>query len=385
MPIIFSGCHFNSLLYSSNGPDTLNLKKDFPNVTGRIEPLDFNLLVNLCKQLFGEVDDIAYALGFQYSDFTFKYDYTKRIHKEGGFTHFRPFNIDTINTQARLIKLDTNSTEGKRPLIFSEYLFTLTKKNDILDILGNGKTIVGFKPIEDGTYNQFIRSNFIPMININCAFFPPLNYSNYSTTIGGYMTPIEVQFKYLLKTSEKIFSGTNVKNIPVDTSKLEPYFDYLRLKQWNIPLDRLPEGSHLINTLKNYKSYIIALCAILIIILIGYYLKYILLKKRISKGEEEINNFEDLKNHEILDLFSNDKAAILIIDNNNLVNYANETAIKILNIKNTHSILGKPFSSIFILEDDSKFHFCFQEALKLTRESDFKYTKPKKNQITLTR
>lgn len=383
VPIIFAGCHFNSLLYSNNGPDTLNLKKDFPNVTGRIEPIDFNLLVDLSKQLFPEIEDIGYALGFQYSDFTFRHDYMKRIHIEGGFTHFRPFNYDTINTNARLVEIDTISIKKEHPLIFSEYLFTLSKQTDILDFLEKEKRVIAFKPIEDGTYTQFIRSNTMPLLNINSAFFPPLKYNNYSTTIGGYMTPLEKQYEYLLKTSEKIFSGIDVKNIPIDTSKLAPYFDYVRLKEWGIPLDRLPEGSHIINTPKNYKSYFIALCAMFLILSITSLLRHLYLKKRISKEDKNIKELEKIQNDNTLNLFSNEDTAILIIDSNNLISYANKTALKLLKISDIVSTIGKPFSSAFILEDDSRFHFCFYDALNLIRESKIEYTEPKKIKLHL--
>lgn len=65
--------------------------------------------------------------------------------------------------------------------------------------------------------------------------------------IGGYMAEnYEVGYEAGIMAA-KILTGTPVASIPVKAIELKPIFNWQQLQRWNIPIDKLPANSIILN------------------------------------------------------------------------------------------------------------------------------------------
>lgn len=115
--------------------------------------------------------------------------------------------------------------------------------------------------------------------------------------IGGCMLSGRLQGEHAGKLAVRILNGEQVSRIPVEVSKnTSCMFDYEQLARFNIPVDKLPKDSEIINKpfsfFEAYKSLVImagiifSLLVVFIIILLSYLGKISRMKSELQKSNE---------------------------------------------------------------------------------------------------
>ncbi len=93
--------------------------------------------------------------------------------------------------------------------------------------------------------------------------------------VGGYVWTMEANANRLAELTSQVAAGARASNIPVESARTTPMFDWRQLQRWNIREDRLPENSVIrfreFSLWQQFKWRIIAVIAMIVLqsLLIG--------------------------------------------------------------------------------------------------------------------
>ena len=116
--------------------------------------------------------------------------------------------------------------------------------------------------------------------------------------LGGYITPIEEQYKSSVKAVSNILKGKKRQGTPVVEASKFYMADWKELERWHIPLNKLPEDCRIINMpfAERYKTHLIILGCILATSIIVVILSLLRLYRRENKNKQQAQ--ESLKKGE---------------------------------------------------------------------------------------
>lgn len=274
----------NTPIVFSNVIIPLYIIKDFTHITGQLETIDYRQAYELGKKLFGEVDELQIAFGFQREDFQLRDTIQAQMKDLPEFTFFRNFHengpegapVDTVRDPATV----------SHPLTISYDLPTVWNRDQFTRYYKRTDSIrhFGIKARGEVIFSDFMRYQLQPFIGVTNSYFHDEGFGSRSHhgVIGGYFNTVGKQVDKAVGSCLRIMKGEPAESIPIDTGIRTPIFDWKLMQYWGISESQLPKGSIVVNEPFNlkYRTLLIAgdIIAKILVILLAVYLI------RVSKG-----------------------------------------------------------------------------------------------------
>lgn len=256
----------------------LPIMDKYPQLTGQLETVDYRQAYELGKRLFGEIDELQIAYGFQREDFLLADTAKAQLKDIPEFTFFRDYVIEGPENAP----LDTvrDPATVARPLTIGFDVPTVWRRDQFSRYYQHSDSVrhIGIKARGEHIYPDFLSYQLHPFIGVTHSYFRDEGFPKRIPhgVIGGYFNTFDRQIDKAVETCLRILHGEPASSIPVDTGLRTPVFDWELLQYWGIPESRLPEGSRIVNQ-PFYLKYAKALTAgavfgTLLILFFGGYL-----------------------------------------------------------------------------------------------------------------
>lgn len=267
-PIVFCGV---------NNYDTGGITRSYANTTGIFENIDPEKTIQAALKISPRLREV-YVL----------YDSTESGKLTGEQT------INAIRSIDPRLKVFTFEGEELQQII-----------DKIKQISGESIILITTYYLEgDGVVSGF--EDFCRLIsqNSNVPVYDLFDFGIGNGVIGGSMLSGRIQGEKAGDLAVKILKGTSISKIPIERGKNTKFiFDYNELKRYDIPLNKLPLGSKVINSpfefFEKYKDIVITAIIIISILVIFIFVLLFYLRK-INKMKEALL----LKNKELSELYN---------------------------------------------------------------------------------
>ena len=304
------------------------------NITGITNEPNFRQTYRLAVQLFGKINSIQIIAEDSYAG---------RAAINDAKTHL----ITIPNT---VIKEDSLHQDGWEPL-------ELESNDSIYIFIKNINKINGRQLMESMTYQPHSfcimakwSDFYSDLPHMGTAPFLMVNNEGFGDgRIGGYMAEnYEVGYEAGIMAA-KILTGTPVTSIPVKAIELKPIFNWQQLQRWNIPIDKLPANSIILNMpmrirYSNLIIYVLVFSG-LFIVFITVSLIYILNKEK--KDKKLAQNLLLNKREELEVTMKSIRESVISIDNNKRIFAINQAALDCLGLKkDMHEYIGADIFSV---------------------------------------
>ena len=310
-------------------------KHNHGNITGITNEPNFRQTYRLAVQLFGKINSIQIIAEDSYAG---------RAAINDAKTHL----ITIPNT---VIKEDSLQLDVWEPL-------ELESNDSIYIFVKNINKINGRQLIESMTYQPHSfcimakwSDFYSDLPHMGTAPFLMVNNEGFGDgRIGGYMAEnYEVGYEAGIMAA-KILTGTPVTSIPVKAIELKPIFNWQQLQRWNIPIDKLPANSIILNMpmairYSNLIIYVLVFSG-LFIVFVTVSLIYILNKEK--KDKKLAQNLLLNKREELEVTMKSIRESVISIDNNKRIFAINQAALDCLGLKkDMHEYIGADIFSVF--------------------------------------
>ena len=173
-------------------------------------------------------------------------------------------------------------------------------------------------------------------------FFSVTNEGFGKAYIGGYFTPSRKQTYRAMNTGIQILKGKSPSSIEISTSPKEYHFDWQALQYWDIPLDRLPANSTIINWPfeERYKTGIYIASVIICLIILYALIALAKLSKQETLRKRHSKHMLKIEEQRLMTTVDSLKEAIIAIDGNYRVLRINKTARTLLNLPDEMNVLN---------------------------------------------
>lgn len=173
-------------------------------------------------------------------------------------------------------------------------------------------------------------------------FFSVTNEGFGKGYIGGYFTPSRKQTYRAMNTGIQILKGKSPSSIEISTSPKEYHFDWQALQYWDIPLDRLPANSTIINWPfeERYKTGIYIASVIICLIILYALIALAKLSKQETLRKRHSKHMLKIEEQRLMTTVDSLKEAIIAIDGNYRVLRINKTARTLLNLPDEMNVLN---------------------------------------------
>lgn len=173
-------------------------------------------------------------------------------------------------------------------------------------------------------------------------FFSVTNEGFGKGYIGGYFTPSRRQTYRAMNTGIQILKGKSPSSIEISTSPKEYHFDWQALQYWDIPLDRLPANSTIINWPfeERYKTGIYIASVIICLIILYALIALAKLSKQETLRKRHSKHMLKIEEQRLMTTVDSLKEAIIAIDGNYRVLRINKTARTLLNLPDEMNVLN---------------------------------------------
>ena len=325
-PVIFAGIDYVI--------SELIEKHNHGNITGITNEPNFRQTYRLAVQLFGKINSIQIIAEDSYAG---------RAAINDAKTHL----ITIPNT---VIKEDSLQLDVWEPL-------ELESNDSIYIFVKNINKINGRQLIESMTYQPHSfcimakwSDFYSDLPHMGTAPFLMVNNEGFGDgRIGGYMAEnYEVGYEAGIMAA-KILTGTPVASIPVKAIELKPIFNWQQLQRWNIPIDKLPANSIILNMpmairYSNLIIYVLVFSG-LFIVFVTVSLIYILNKEK--KDKKLAQNLLLNKREELEVTMKSIRESVISIDNNKQIFAMNQAALDCLGLKkDIHEYIGADIFSV---------------------------------------
>lgn len=326
-PVIFAGIDYVI--------SELIEKHNHGNITGITNEPNFRQTYRLAVQLFGKINSIQIIAEDSYAG---------RAAINDAKTHL----ITIPNT---VIKEDSLHQDGWGSL-------ELESNDSIYIFIKNINKINGRQLMESMTYRPHSfcimakwSDFYSDLPHLGTAPFLMVNNEGFGDgRIGGYMAEnYEVGYEAGIMAA-KILTGTPVTSIPVKAIELKPIFNWQQLQRWNIPIDKLPANSIILNMpmgirYSNLIIYVLVFSG-LFIVFVTVSLIYILNKEK--KDKKLAQNLLLNKREELEVTMKSIRESVISIDNNKQIFAMNQAALDSLGLKkDIHEYIGADIFSVF--------------------------------------
>ena len=309
-------------------------KHNHGNITGITNEPNFRQTYRLAVQLFGKINSIQIIAEDSYAG---------RAAINDAKTHL----ITIPNT---VIKEDSLQLDVWEPL-------ELESNDSIYIFVKNINKINGRQLMESMTYRPHSfcimakwSDFYSDLPHLGTAPFLMVNNEGFGDgRIGGYMAEnYEVGYEAGIMAA-KILTGTPVASIPVKAIELKPIFNWQQLQRWNIPIDKLPANSIILNMpmairYSNLIIYVLVFSG-LFIVFVTVSLIYILNKEK--KDKKLAQNLLLNKREELEVTMKSIRESVISIDNNKRIFAINQAALDCLGLKkDMHEYIGADIFSV---------------------------------------
>lgn len=173
-------------------------------------------------------------------------------------------------------------------------------------------------------------------------FFSVTNEGFGKGYIGGYFTPSRKQTYRAMNTGIQILKGKSPSSIEISASPKEYHFDWQALQYWDIPLDRLPANSTIINWPfeERYKTGIYIASVIICLIILYALIALAKLSKQETLRKRHSKHMLKIEEQRLMTTVDSLKEAIIAIDGNYRVLRINKTARTLLNLPDEMNVLN---------------------------------------------
>lgn len=269
IPIVFAGVNFPNW----------TLIKQYPNVTGGWNKLEFIPLVRMVEQMFGPkrlrcwLDDTflgqsaTYCLLEELSEQGINrlgaYSFT--LNKDG--TYLLRMDSSKIKKKEGVMKMPPPTTEFTKLDPHNSKSATLLWS--VSSLSPHSLYVVCKRSFTSIRIGLFANAPTLSVINEG--------FGTGEGILGGYFTPIDKQIELSVHTVAEILQGKNVKDIPIIETPKEYMIDWTEAERWDIPRRSIPPGYTIINMpfTEKYKALLIIsgfVISLAILVLIGYLL-----------------------------------------------------------------------------------------------------------------
>ena len=330
-PIVFSGINYLPKEYLTQ----------YKNATGQLTTPDFRETQRLASQLMG-------------------FRQNQRNLVDGS-----PAGIFAMKEISRQFQTDTSASAILGPVCqplapestmgWKENVYLLREG----DPFSPGKYMISIKLIDDSKGSLL----FAQLRNINqnyyttacwnefagiivegrtAPFFSVTNEGFGKGYIGGYFTPSRKQTYRAMNTGIQILKGKSPSSIEISTSPKEYHFDWQALQYWDIPLDRLPANSTIINWPfeERYKTGIYIASVIICLIILYALIALAKLSKQETLRKRHSKHMLKIEEQRLMTTVDSLKEAIIAIDGNYRVLRINKTARTLLNLPDEMNVLN---------------------------------------------
>ena len=330
-PVVFSGINYLPKEYLTQ----------YKNATGQLTTPDFRETLRLASQLMG-------------------FRQNQRNLVDGS-----PAGIFAMKEISRQFQTDTSASAILGPVWqplapdstmgWKENVYLLREG----DPFSPGKYMISIKLIDDSKGSLL----FAQLRNINqnyyttacwnefagiivegrtAPFFSVTNEGFGKGYIGGYFTPSRKQTYRAMNTGIQILKGKSPSSIEISTSPKEYHFDWQALQYWDIPLDRLPANSTIINWPfeERYKTGIYIASVIICLIILYALIALAKLSKQETLRKRHSKHMLKIEEQRLMTTVDSLKEAIIAIDGNYRVLRINKTARTLLNLPDEMNVLN---------------------------------------------
>lgn len=224
VPVVFSGVNYPNW----------ELIKQYPNVTGFHDKLDFMTNIEMAKRLLGEKIRFFSLLDNTFLDKKIKVDIKKQI--EGSKIFY---------VQNGLKKAERERLNG---LGYTDYSVVPVRESSE----GNG-SLMWFlsKYSKERCYLQ-VKRDFTTINISNITSSPCLTAINEAfgmneKFLGGYFTSVPIQVKEEVEVAVRILHGIKPADIPIQESRKEYMVDWRIMNQLNLPISKIPSEYNIVN------------------------------------------------------------------------------------------------------------------------------------------
>ena len=252
VPIVFAGVNYPNW----------ELIKQYPNVTGFHDKIDYRTNFHVAKELFGENVRPFAILDKTFLDRAIQDDMKEQLKDEKvtGVVHpeYSSAERDSLVKKEGYIPFNTMAARGNNAY-GGALIWSLSKY------------------VPNGCYIQ-LKRDFTTVNMGNVSASPGMTVINEAfgygeRLLGGYITPITIQASEEVKVAVRILEGTSPADIPVCESKKEFLVDWQVLKQLQWDKKRIPEKYHFINMpfKEQYRGIWITLMVLIFILLFSIF------------------------------------------------------------------------------------------------------------------
>ena len=252
VPIVFAGVNYPNW----------ELIKQYPNVTGFYDKIDYRTNFHVAKELFGENVRPFAILDKTFLDRAIRDDMKEQLKDEKvtGIVHpeYNNAKRDSLVKKEGYTPFNAMAARGSNSY-GGALIWSLSKY------------------VPNGCYIQ-LKRDFTTVNMGNVSASPGMTVINEAfgygeRLLGGYITPITIQASEEVKVAVRILKGTSPADIPVCESKKEFLVDWQVLKQLQWDKKRIPEKYHFINMpfKEQYRGIWITLMVLVFILLFSIF------------------------------------------------------------------------------------------------------------------
>lgn len=265
VPVVFGGVNYPNW----------KLIKQYPNVTGFHDKIDFNANIEMGKNIFGEKIRFFTLLDSTFLDMKIREDFQRQMKNEKvaglgnyprhSFPELRKKGYSTVTD----IPVRLNTAEPTGLIWFlSKYL----KSNCYIQVKRDFTTV---------NVSNIAQSPSLTAINEAFGFDERL--------LGGYFTPLSTQVEEEVDAVVKIMHGEGPENLPVKESAKAYQLDWKILEQLQIPLDNIPSHYTIIGMpfSVRYRALWISILSISGILLLALICRLVFLYRREQKRKKK--------------------------------------------------------------------------------------------------
>ena len=319
-PVVFSGINYLPKEYLTQ----------YKNATGQLTTPDFRETQRLASQLMG-------------------FRQNQRNLVDGS-----PAGIFAMKEISRQFQTDTSASAILGPVWqplapdstmgWKENVYLLREG----DPFSPGKYMISIKLIDDSKGSLL----FAQLRNIDQNYYTTACWNEFAGIIvegrtgkgyiGGYFTPSRKQTYRAMNTGIQILKGKSPSSIEISTSPKEYHFDWQALQYWDIPLDRLPANSTIINWPfeERYKTGIYIASVIICLIILYALIALAKLSKQETLRKRHSKHMLKIEEQRLMTTVDSLKEAIIAIDGNYRVLRINKTARTLLNLPDEMNVLN---------------------------------------------
>lgn len=224
IPVIFGGVNYPNW----------NLLKQYPNVTGFHDKIDFKANIEMAKKIFSDTINLFSLFDFTYLDKKIRVDLQMQL-KDEKIVGVRQLTSDELAQYKQ-----------KGYTLFT----TISVRNSNLE--GSGGLIWFLSKYIKGRCYLQVKRDFTTVNISNIASSPSLTAINEAfgfgeKLLGGYFTPLSIQVEEEVEVATKILRGEQPSDIPVKESLKKHLVDWKVMEQLNISVDNIPSQYTIVN------------------------------------------------------------------------------------------------------------------------------------------